>query len=305
MKQKKLRIYCYIPKTLIVIFLIPIGTISILFGCATIEEPHYVSQPDVIGVVPAQAFDLTALLTGNNRPSIDVQLAKPGEVSKVYPENSGQGALHYLIAGIILVPAAMLLEPATYFMPLTDSAIVAAGAVTIFMIYGAVKGGRNNNAQPIAIRAFEETNFPAQIQYILEKNLTSRFPGQPDGITEIKFLILDYGFNTKGSNNLEFHFEADIQLKHAGELVFQDLIFWSSQKRSEDVPPPKSASLYELAQDDGKLMRTMLEEYSEVVAAIVLKRLKVPYEAGLYVYNIPDDRYLPGVQQEGSGSANQ
>jgi hypothetical protein len=305
MKQKKLPIYFYVPKTLIVIFLITIGTISIFFGCATIEEPHYASQPDVIDVVPAQTFDLATLLTGNNRPSIDVQLARPGEVSRVYPENSGQGAFHYLIAGIILVPAAMLFEPATYFMPLTDSAIVAAGAVTIFVIYGAVKGAKNSNAQPIVVKAFEETNFPAQIQYILEKNLSSRFSGQPDGITEIQFLILDYGFTTKGSDNLEFHFEADIQVKHAGELVFQDLIFWSSQKRSEDVPPPKSASLYEFAQDDGKLMRTVLEEYGEVVAAIVLKRLKVPYEAGLYHYNIPDDRYLPGVQREGSGSANQ
>jgi hypothetical protein len=255
--------------------------------------------------VPAQTFDLTTLLTGNNRPSIDVQLTKPGEVSKVYPENSGEGALDYLIGGIIFVPVVMLLNPYTYLMPLTDSAIVAAGVVTIFVIYGAVRGGKNSNAQPIVIKAFEETNFPAQIQYLLEENLSSRFSGQPDGITEIKLLILDYGFSNKGSNNLEFHFEADIQVKHAGKLVFQDLIFWSAQKRSEDVPPPRSASLYEFAQDDGKFMRTLLEEYSEVVAAIVLKRLKVPYEASFYHYNIPNDNYLPGVQRKGSGSANE
>lgn len=37
MKQKKLPINFYIPKTLIAIFLIIIGTISILFGCATLE----------------------------------------------------------------------------------------------------------------------------------------------------------------------------------------------------------------------------------------------------------------------------
>lgn len=305
MKPKKLPINFYIPKTLISIFLIIIGTTSILFGCATIEEPKYVSQPDVIDAVPSLTFDLTTLLTGNNRPSIDVHLAKPGEVSKVHPENSGEGALEYLFAGIIFVPVAMLLDPYTYLMPLTDSAIVAAGAVTIFVIYGAVKGDKNSNAQPIVLKAFRETNFSAQIQYILEKNISSRFSGQPDGITEIKLLILDYGFSAEGSNNLEFHFESDIQVKHAGELVFQDLIFWSAQKRSEDVPPPRSASLYEFAQDDGKLMRTILEEYSEVVAAIVLKRLKVPYETGLHHYKIPDDSYLLGVQREGSGSANQ
>ena len=304
MKQKKLPIYFYISRTLIAIFLIIIGTLSIFFGCATIEEPQYVSQPDVIDVVPSQTFDLTTLLTGNHRPSTDVQLAKPGEVSKVYPENSGEGALENLIAGIIFVPVATLLNPYTYFMSLTELAIGAGGIVTVFVIYGAVEGGKNSNAQPIVIKAFQETNFPAQVQYILEKNLSSRFSGQPDGITEIKLLILDYGFSAKRSNNLEFHFEADIQVKHAGEFVFHDFIFWSAQKRSEDVPPPRSASLYEFAQDDGKLMRTMLEEYSEVVAAIVLKRLKVPYEAGLYHYNIPVDSYLLGVQREGSGSAN-
>ena len=273
MKHKNLPIDFYIPKTLVVIFLIIIGTISILFGCATIEKPQHVSQPDVIDVVPSQKFDLTTLLKENNRPSIDVQLAKPGEVAKFYPENIEEGALSGLVLGIMSAPVLMLFNPYTYFMSFTELAIGAGVIVTVFVTCGVVIGGTNSNAQPIVTKAFQETNFAAQIQHILERNLSSRFSGQPDGITEIKLLILDYGFSDKGSNKLEFHFEADIQVKHAGEFVFQDSIFWSAQKRSEDVPPPRSASLYEFAKDDGRLMRTMLEEYAEEVAAIVLNRL--------------------------------
>ena len=133
MKHKNLPIDFYIPKTLVVIFLIIIGTISILFGCATIEEPQHVSQPDVIDVVPSQKFDLTTLLKENNRPSIDVQLAKPGEVAKFYPENIGEGALSGLFLGIMSVPVIMLLNPATYFMSFTELAIGAGAIVTGFV----------------------------------------------------------------------------------------------------------------------------------------------------------------------------
>ena len=303
MEQKRQPIDLYIPKTLIIVFLNIISTISILFGCATIEEPQYVSQPDVIDVVPIQTFDLPALVTGNNRPSVDVQLTMPGEVDKVSPENAAVGAFTGLIYGPFLGVAAFLKSPSGW--SLTNFAIAAAAGGAVGATLGAVVGGINNNAHSIVSKTFHETNFSAQIQRILEKNLSSYFLGQPDGYTEIKLLILGYGFSTARFNNLEFHCEADLHVKHAGELVFQDMIIWSAQKRSEDMPPPGSASLYEFAENDGKLMRTMLEEFSEVVAAIVPKRLEVPYEASSRHYNISDDKHLLRVQHESSGSSNQ
>jgi len=300
MKQKRLPIDFYIPKTLIIFLLNIIGTISILFGCGTIEEPRYFSQPDVIEVVPIKTFDLPALLSGNNRPSIDVQLTRPGEVSKVSSENAVSGGFYGLIYGSLLGVSAV---GGTATLPVL--AVAAAAGGTIGAISGAWVGGMSSRAQSIVTRTFQESDFSAQIQRILEKNLSSYFSGQPDGITEIKLLILGYGFSATGFDNLAFHCEADIQVKQAGELVFQDLIFWSARKRSQDVPPPASASLYKFADDDGKLMRTMLEEFGEVVAAIVLKRLKVPYETNTQHYNMPDDKHLLWMQCQYSGSSNQ
>jgi hypothetical protein len=299
-KQKRLPIDFYIPKILIIFFLNIIGTISILFGCATIEEPQYVSQPDVIDVVPIQTFDLPTLLTGNNRPSIDVQLTKSGEVSKVSPENAVSGVFIGFIYGSFWGVRA---TGGSTSLPLL--AIAAAAGGTIGATLGAVEGGINSNDHSIVTKAFQETNFSAQIQNVLEKSLSSYFLGQPDGITEIQLLILGFGFSATGFDNLGFYCEADIQVKHARELVFQDFIFGSAQKRSEDMPPPRSASLHDFAKGDGKLMHTMLEEASEIVSAIVLKRLKVPYEATSHHYNIPDDKHLLRVQREYSGSSNQ
>ncbi|MGB5749487.1 MAG: hypothetical protein WBM69_21085 [Desulfobacterales bacterium] len=144
MKKKRLPIDFYIPKTLIIFFLNIIGTISILFGCATIEEPRYVSQPDVINVVPIQTFDLPTLLTGNNRPSVDVQLTKPGEVSKFSPENAAIGAFKGLIIGPFLGVATFLTTPSSG-LPLTTTnlAIAAVAGAIICATIWAVMGGMN------------------------------------------------------------------------------------------------------------------------------------------------------------------
>ena len=302
-KQIKLPKDIHIPKNLIIAFLTIIGTISTIFGCATVkeppyEEPRYVSLLDVIHLEPTKTFDLPALLTADNCPSVDVQLTKPGEVAKESPENPVKGAF-YGFAGGFLLTVGICGRAGPEAADLCLTAATAVGA--IFGTLGAVAGTLIYFDQSNITKAFQETNFSDQIQYLLEKNLSSYFMGQPDGITEIKLLILDYGFtttSTTGDNNLIFHCDTDIQVWHAGELVFQDSIFWSEIKRSYDVPPPRSASFHDFAKGDGKLARTVLQEASEVIAAIVLRRLKVPYEASSYHYNLPDDNYLFRVRNE-------
>ncbi|MBW2410837.1 MAG: hypothetical protein JRF72_13640 [Deltaproteobacteria bacterium] len=282
------------------------GTILILFGCATTahQEPQYVSQPDDIDVIPAETFDLPDLLADNNRrATLDVQVAKAGEMPEVSPKNAIEGASAGLFAWIFVgLPGVLLKAPpgATF----TDIVIVAAAGGILFTAGGAVWGEINSNNHSIVSKAFRETDFAAQIQYILDKNLSFHFPGEPDDMTAIKLLILDYGFSTRGADTLEFYCEANIEVRHAGEVVFEDFIFWSAQTRSQDVPPPVSASLGAFAKDEGALMRSMLQESSEVVAAVVLKRLKVSYESGLHSFNICGDQRLSGVQQQPSGSAD-
>ena len=314
MKQKRQPIDLYIPKTLIIFFLYIIGTISTIFGCTTVkhpyfEEPQYVSLQDGIHLEPTKTFDLPTLLKANNFPSVDVQLIKPGEVDeipKVSPESPAKGAFIGFLGGFFVTLG--ICGPG---VPPDVCFTICAAVGAISATYMAVQGGINyfsNFDLSNVTEAFQETNFSDQIQYLLEKNLSSYFTCQPDGMTEIKLLILEYGFttiSTAGENNLIFHCDADIQVWHAGELVFKDSIFWSEIKRSYDVPPPRSASFHDFAKDDGAFVRAVLKEASEVIAAIVLKRLKVPYEASSYHYNIPDDNHLLGVQHESSGLSNQ
>ena len=277
-----------ISKYHILILLTFIGAISTVFGCATAKEPQYINQPDAIELVPIKTFDLPSCLTGNNRPIIDVMLSRPGEVSEFYPSdqiNQLIGSLSGFFGGAFLGAGAacisILTTPGPY-LTMNEMAIFVAVGGTIGGLVGAILGANaasgDERVQYANVKkAFHETDFSGQIQLQLERNFSYDFTAVPNGNTEIELSILEYGLSVIRGHNLSIIFEAEIRVKHEDGIVFQDFIYWSEHKRSDDLPPPRSEHLFNLAEADGKLVNTILEEASEVIASVVLKRLKVPY----------------------------
>ena len=288
MKQVRLRRSMHKPKQCIVIFLVIISLIFNLLGCATVKEPQYDSQPDVVEIVPTHPFDLPSILTGNNRPIIDVVLLRPGDVSEFYPSDQIDqllGALSGLFGGAFMGAGAacigILLSPGPY-LTLTEMAVFVAAGGAIGGLVGAILGAdaasSDENEQYANVKkAFHETDFSGQIQLQLERHFSYHFTAETDGNTEIEFSIRKYGLSITRGYRFSFNFEAEIRVKHEDGIIYQDFIYWKEDRRSEDLPPPRSEHLFNLAEADGKLVNTILEEASEVIATVVLKRLRVPY----------------------------
>ena len=75
--------------------------------------------------------------------------------------------------------------------------------------------------------------------------------------------------------NLCFHFHSEILLKRGRKVLFKDHVFLTPYRRSADAPPTRCGSREEMAKEEGRLVREVLTEASEIISAIIAKRLGV------------------------------
>jgi hypothetical protein len=244
-------------------------TMTALSGCASgkINEQTQSlvrgSLNDKITQIPHKTFDLKSILPPGQQPRVEVRLAKPGEISKVWPAGFFEG----FSTGSALAAAGI---GATLLAPMAQGAAVGA---PIFLAGFTIMGIRNNRYGSELVKSMQEVDFPKSVEKLLQSKLSHQFPGKVSHNVEVQALIMGYGLFNMGGHELWFHCDAQIQVKKAERIIFEDSITWQAQKRSDDVPPPRFAKLSEFAKDDGKLARDTFTEASEVLAAIIARRL--------------------------------
>ena len=137
-------------------------------------------------------------------------------------------------------------------------------------------GIMNRRHRDALVSSMQEVDFSRNVENLLQSELAHQFPGKVSQTLEVQVLILGYGlFSSLGRDELWFHCDAQIQVKKAERVVFEDAVIWQAQQRSDDVPPPRFAKLSEFAGHDGKLARDTFIEAGEVLAAVIAGRLGV------------------------------
>lgn len=123
-------------------------------------------------------------------------------------------------------------------------------------------------------------SFPNRLRASIEARLKKSFPENGVVHPHLEVVIQRYGFAI-GPDLIPDKPEtvcplisAYIQLRISDQVRFKDRIFWEPYRRSIDIPPPQCASPADFAAQGGKLARQTLKEATEVLAAVVVRRLK-------------------------------
>jgi hypothetical protein len=215
--------------------------------------------------IPHQVFDLKSIVPTGQQPRVEVRLAKPGEISKAWPASLFEGLATGSAIAAAGVGVAML-------VPMAQSSAVVGGAIVLpsFTALGIM----NHRQRSVLVRSMDQADFPSKLTSLLQTEITRRFPGKETNSPEVLVLILGYGLlGPAEQEELCFYCDARLLVQKAGKILFEDPIIWHAQKRSDDLPPPRFARLSQFAERDGKLARDTFMEASEVMAAIIAKRL--------------------------------
>lgn len=234
-------------------------------GCTTtsrntlIESRVLSLEPasNVVQYEPFKRYDLVAIVNTHQQPSIEVSCAKGEEISQQYPETGLQGLAVGLGVGILLA------------FPTAGQSLALIPAITI-------SGILNSSHRNAVLRAFQETDFPKRLGDFLRTKLSVQYGGEPSSEIKVQVLIDKYGIWGNDSALLWFYCDAEFQVVQSGTVVFSDKLVWRALRRNSDLPPPRYASLDDYAQHEGRLVREVLTEAAEVLAAVVAKRLRGP-----------------------------
>ena len=245
-------------------------TMTALSGCAAGKINEQTQSwvrshsDDKITKIPHKVFDLKSIVPSGQQPKVEVRLAKNGEISRVWPDGFFEGFSVGSAAAAAGIGATMLI-------PMAQGAAVGGAILLPGLTTMGIMHSRYRSA---LVKSMQEVDFPKSMEILLQSELAHQFPGKVSNNLEVQVLIWGYGlFSSPGSRHLWFHCDAQIQVKKAERIIFEESITWQAQKRSEDVPPPRFALLSEFAKDDGKLARDTFTEASEVLAAIIARRL--------------------------------
>lgn len=213
--------------------------------------------------IPHQVFDLKSILPPGRQPRVEVRLAKPGEISKAWPASLFEGLGTGLPIAAAGVGVAML-------CPMAQGGVLSPILIPTLAAWGAI----NHRHRSALVKSMDQMDFPKKLENLLLSEITRRFPGKETNSPEILVLILGYGLlGPPEQEELCFYCDARLLVQKADKILFEDSIIWHAQQRSDDLPPPRFARLSQFAERDGKLARDTFMEASEVMAAIIAKRL--------------------------------
>jgi len=199
---------------------------------------------------------------------IEVRLARAPEVAQVWPNSvfEGLGAG----AGLTAVGAGV-----TLLNPLAGAAVVGGVILTPAL---AIMGVMNASTRKAIITALQEVDFPRRLQDAIQSRLAASATGRTDHTMKLEVLVQGYGFfDGGGPEGLDycFSFDGELTVTAADGVLYQERVFMEPYKRSLDVPPPRCTRFDKFGEDDGRLGRETLEEASEVMAAVIVRRLGV------------------------------
>jgi len=213
-------------------------------------------EENIVSHVPIRQFDLASIVKDNKQPIVEVNFAKSGEISRVPHKNVLKEFAITNAVGILLA------------IPTYGQSLTYGPAATIRVAVD------NSNLSTVS-RAMEQTDFPNRLKEFLRTGISARFHGGPSSSIKVQLVLISYGIFGKDGTAMFFYCDGQLKVIDSGVCVFEDPVVWQARKRSRDLPPPCYASLGGYAQNDGKLVRDVLLEAAEVMAAAIGKRLEV------------------------------
>jgi len=249
-----------------VLALIALFAVLVAPGCATQSQNNatqfsgpYQGQ---IERIPFHTFDLRSI-SPHSVPQVDVRLAQPAEVGKVWPESS----LHGFAVGTALAAAGV--------------AVGAGPGAVVFVPFFAAEGALIAKERREIVTALGEVDLPARLKESIRWRLARNYredTENTDTDVRVEVLILTYGLGNPLDASGEpfcFNFDSMVTVRASDQEVYGERILIGSYKRSEDVPPPRCGSLEGLGKAKGQLTREILTEASELLAAVVVRRLGI------------------------------
>ena len=213
------------------------------------------SASNIVHYEPFSKFDLAAIVSAHQQPSVEVICTKAAEISRQSPESGLEGFAVGLGVGVLL-------------------ALPTAGQSLAFFPAATVSGILNSTHRNSVLRAFQEIDFPNRIGDFLRKRLSEQYGGEPSSAIEVQVIIRKYKIWGEDCTRLWFYCDGELRVVRFGRVIFSDQLVWRALKRSSDLPPPRYATLGDYAQHDGQLVREILTEAAEILAAAVAKRLR-------------------------------
>lgn len=172
-------------------------------------------------------------------------------------------------------PAGAGAEQLVNLTPLLPVAIASVPAIIITSpIWGPALATMQHRDKIVA-KALEETQFPRRLEEALRSRLLPHTEQTSPSDLRLEVLIRGYGLADARERGLCWVMEAEFAVLTAdASLLFRDDVFWGPSKRSEDAPPPQCGSLDDFAAEEGKLASATAVEASEIVSALIARRLR-------------------------------
>jgi hypothetical protein len=229
----------------------------------------------LLASVLAPAFADQDSPAGPEVARVNVRLAAPGDVSRAWPHGVREGlAAGGAATGALALTGGLATLAAG---PVGASVgILAVGmGVVVVMPMLAVGGYRNAARRDALVRAFEETDFPGRLQRALQWRLAHdpRLPARRD--LQVDVDLRGYGL-LGGGENLCFSAQAAVRAAAADEVLLEQELALGLVPQHEDLPPGECGSLADFAADDARRARRVLNDGAEVLAAVIVKRLRTP-----------------------------
>lgn len=220
--------------------------------------------PDVVQVAPGR-FALAEVAPAGP-PAVQVKLERPAEVGETGGFGLWGGAGRTM--GIAVLGAAYGL-----FNPVMGGLLIIASPALIAS--GAMYDANVKRLGSLLV-AFD---LPGRLQGELAERLGAARPGPEESAVVIDVSVAGYGFigpTGKGTEGMScFTFTAGLAVKDGDRTVFSDQVIEEPFRRSLDLPPPRCASVAELAEHDSRLAREILDESTHVIASAIARRLGV------------------------------
>jgi len=199
-------------------------------------------------------------------PEVEVRMATDSERSSTTRLWQGKEVAGFSALGIGSLGLGLVAPP------LYASALVVGGILLVAMpsSMGAISGIQRNTIKKV----LTTTDFSDLTQKAVVESFDYNQKRRSEGY-KLTILILAYGFVEKFADEICFSVDAEIKLHLNEKEIYRDFIYIEPYLRSEDAPPPQCALVGEFAENNGKIAKQTIKDFSTILASIVTHRLSI------------------------------
>jgi hypothetical protein len=193
------------------------------------------------------------------RPIIEVRMVNDSELSSVPGLWQGKEVAGFSALGLGSIGLGFVASP------FYASALIVGGILLVALpsSMGAISGIQRNTIKEV----LATEDFSALTQQAIIESIEYNDSNRSEGYT-LSIIILAYGFVQRFSDEICFSVDSEVKLKFDEKEIFKDYIYIEPFLRSEDAPPPQCALVGEFAENNGKLAKQTIKNFSEYLASV-------------------------------------